>query len=308
MTDYGQSPRLIVLGAGYVGRCVADKALRRGWRVSALTWNQDDARALLAAGVDPVVTGPIHNREWHGALSPAGAWVLNCVGSGRGGLEGYRQSYLEGMRSAAEWASRGGGARAVVFTGSTSVYGQGNGRWVSEKDEATGGGERGKILREAEDRLLDDPTVARRRMILRLGGIYGPGRAFLLQRARLPELLLDSSDHVYLNSIRLEDICDAVLTVFQNDSGMKEAGVLNAVDDEPTLKSDILAALHARLGELGLLDAETVPPRRRSAERPNRRISNSLLKELYGWRPLYPSWKDGYADLLDNLAAPESPR
>ena len=301
------SPRLVILGAGYVGRSVALEGLRRGWLVSALTWNAGDAQALRSAGVDPVVEAPVHQRDWHRFLSPADAWVLNCVGSGRGGLEGYRESYLEGMRSMADWAASRGGAEAAIFTGSTSVYGQDNGQWVSEKDEATGGEERGAVLREAEACLLNNPGIAKRRMVLRLGGIYGPKRAFLLQRARQADFQLEDSDHIYLNSIRLEDICEAVVTLCLTHPNQEEARVLNLVDDHPVLKSKILLGLRARLLEMGLPEEKGKAPGRRRASRPNRRISNALIKNLYGWNPRYPSWKEGYADLLGDTGGQYPP-
>ena len=110
--------------------------------------------------------------------------VVQCASSGGGGAEEYRRIYLEGARNllGAFPSAR------LLFTSSTSVYAQQHGDIVDETSPANPGHERGQILREAEELVLSHNGI-----VARLGGIYGPGRSFLLRRFLAGEAVLDSS-------------------------------------------------------------------------------------------------------------------
>ncbi|MFM9953566.1 MAG: NAD(P)H-binding protein, partial [Opitutaceae bacterium] len=95
--------RLIVFGCGYVGAEVARRAVTRGLAVTALTRNVAQAVALRAEGID-VVVAELAGDTWHRQIGGGADFVLNCVSSGGGGIEGYRRSYLEGMASILVWA------------------------------------------------------------------------------------------------------------------------------------------------------------------------------------------------------------
>ena len=122
--------RLVIVGCGYVGTAVAREACRAGLKVEALTRNPARAAELAALGAHPVVAD-LATDTWHGRLAPGADLVLNCVSSGGGGLDGYRRSYVEGMRSLLTWARRGP-AGTIVYTSSTSVYPQDGGVMVDE--------------------------------------------------------------------------------------------------------------------------------------------------------------------------------
>ena len=151
----------MVFGCGYVGAEAARQAVARGARVTALTRNDAKADALRAGGVE-VVVAELASGDWPGRVAGGADWVLNCVSSGGGGLEGYRQSYVAGMGSVLAWAKARGPVGTIVYTGSTSVYPQGGGVVVAETAPTDGGGERPRILLEAEDLLRgNDGATAR---------------------------------------------------------------------------------------------------------------------------------------------------
>ena len=130
MSSAKPTPHLVIFGAGYVGGEVARQALARGYRVTALTRNADKARALADVGVY-VIVDDLASENWHLNLPDGADFVLNCVSSGGGGPEGYRHSYVEGMRSILEWASQVP-VGTLVYTSSTSVYPQDGGVRVGE--------------------------------------------------------------------------------------------------------------------------------------------------------------------------------
>lgn len=294
--------RVVVFGCGYLGARVAIQALKRGMRVAALTRNADRAGELTRLGIQQVVTAELDRSEWHPLLDPRQDLVVNCVSSAGGGWDGYRKSYLEGMRSILDWASSGR-IGTLVYTSSTSVYEQGGGDWVTELDRAGASSEGGKILCEAERLLEEGPAAVKRRFILRLGGIYGPKRHHLLTRA-LSDLSEKEGDSIYLNSVHVDDAVAAVWAAAEADPGV-EGGIFNIVDDMPARKGEIVAYLRERVSERGLGQSDTETPalasRRRLGPRPNRRLSNRKAREVLGWHPRYPDYRAGYEPLLDAL-------
>lgn len=291
---------MVIFGCGYLGARVARVALRAGAEVTALTRNPDRAEQVKGAGVQRVVLAELDAREWHPLIDSRADFVLDCVSSAGGGEEGYRRSYLEGMRSILQWASQGEVGR-LVFTSSTSVYAQDDGNWVTEADCAQGAGEGGEILRQAEVLLENAPPAVRRRFVLRLGGIYGPGRHSLLDRA-LAGAASAEGDDILLNPIHIDDVVAAVWAAFRAGDEVN-GGIFNIVDDQPSPKAEVIRYLREKAKARGLVAAESPSPgppvRRRTRFRANRRISNRKAGEILGWRPRYPDYRAGYEPLLE---------
>lgn len=284
--------RLVVFGCGYLGTEVARRAIADGVVVTALTRNEAKAIALRESGVDAVV-GDLAAAAWHKRIPPGPELVLNCVSSGGGGLEGYRHSYVDGMASLLAWAARGGGVGTLVYTSSTSVYPQNGGGVVRETD-ATGGEERAQLLVDTEAQLRAARGVAERWFILRLAGLYGPGRHHLLAQVRTGEVS-GRGEH-RLNLAHRDDCVAAIEACFAAPSAVADE-ILNVADDGPAPKAEVVNWLAAHLGE--------PPPRftgapagARRAVTPDRVISNAKLKTLLGWRPRYPTFREGYESLL----------
>jgi nucleoside-diphosphate-sugar epimerase len=293
--------RLVVLGAGYVGAAVAWQAAARGLRVTALTRNADTARALAADGVETVVAD-LAGDEWHDRVAGGADFVLNSVGSGGGGLAGYRRSYVDGMRSALAWAVRGGLASGctLVWTSSTAVYPQDGGAVVDDT-AATGGSVRAEILLEAENSLLaadgSESRPYRRAFVLRLAGIYGPGRHHLLDQLRAGAADLPGRGEHRLNLVHRDDICAAIWAAFASPPEVA-GGIFNVADDAPATKAEVAAWLASRLGAAApRFTGEPVAGARRAVT-PDRVIANGKIRRELGWRPQFPSFREGYAQIL----------
>src|SRR5437868_637897 len=88
--------RVLIIGAGYVGLPLAAELARRGHDVSSL--RRTPPPALQTAGIKSLcadITQPGTLAKLPGDFD----WIVNCVASGGGGAEDYRQVYLEGMRN-----------------------------------------------------------------------------------------------------------------------------------------------------------------------------------------------------------------
>lgn len=292
--------RLVVFGAGYVGGELARQALARGMQVTTLTRNAERAAALAALGAEAIVAD-LAGEAWHGRIAGGAEFVANCVSAGGGGLEGYRRSYVEGMASILAWARARGAAGTLVYTSSTSVYPQDGGVTVDETASTAGSGERAQLLLEAEAQLsapekTDAPAnlPCQRWFILRLAGIYGPGRHHLLEQVRAGEMAGRGDYH--LNLIHRDDVVAAMWAALGAPPVVANE-IFNVADDGAALKGEITAWLATQIGRPApRFTGEPAAGRR--AVTPDRIIANTKLKTLLGWRPHYPGFREGYGEIL----------
>ena len=288
--------RLTIFGCGYVGTAVAREACRAGLKVEALTRNPGRAAELADLGAHPVVAD-LATDAWHTLLAPGADLVLNCVSSGGGGLDGYRRSYVEGMRSLLAWAQRGP-AGTIIYTSSTSVYPQDGGVVVDEEAPTANAGETGRILLKAEDLLRRGSGACGRWFIMRLAGIYGPKRHHLLDQVRAGAAEFSGSGAQHLNLAHRDDICAAVLAAFTAPAS-QSGGIFNVADDAPAPKGEVVQWLAEQLGRPSpRFTGGAASARRGFASPPDRLISNAKLKAKLGWKPRYPSFREGYAAIL----------
>jgi nucleoside-diphosphate-sugar epimerase len=284
--------RLVIFGCGYVGAATALDALARGARVTALTRNAAKADALRAQGIETIVADLASDR-WHGQISGEPDFALNSVSSGGGGLAGYQHSYVEGAASIDAWAQRHGRIGTYVYTSSTSVYPQGAGAVLDESapTHPAHAGERAQLLLATEDRVRASPCA--RWFILRLAGIYGPGRHHVIDQVRGGEVA-GSGDH-RLNVIHRDDIVSAIGACLAAPATVANE-IFNVADDGPAHKAEIVAWLAVHLG-VPSPRFTGEPASGRRALTPDRVISNAKLRATLGWVPRYPTFREGYASL-----------
>ena len=284
---------LVIFGCGYVGTAVAQWAMSVGLRVTALTRNASAAVLLRDMGVFPVVAD-LATDAWHSQIGAAPDFAINCVSSGGGGIEGYRHSYLRGMESIVTWAKAHRGVGTFVYTSSTSVYPQGDGVTVDETMVATAATDRAQILIEAEAAVKARPQPWERFFVLRLAGIYGPGRHALLEQVRAGEVSGNGDFH--LNLIHRDDIVAAVAACLTAPKGTT-SDVFNVADDGRATKAEIVHWLAQRVGvQPPTFTGAPVGTRRQVT--PDRVIANEKLKTTLGWRPRHSTFREGYASLL----------
>lgn len=302
-THHHAPARLVIFGCGYVGSALACEARHRGWRVTALTRNATRGEELRAHGVD-VVAADLASDDWHATVSRDQDFVVNCVSSGGGGLPGYWRSYVDGTTSILRWAA-GGVPATYVYTSSTSVYGQGGGEIVTE-DSTTGGGSEASEPLIAAEKLVRESAVFRRTFILRLAGIYGPGRHYLVDQLRAGATLFPGTGSHRLNLAHRDDIVGAILTCLLAPAGIGST-TFNVADDAPTPKGEVAAWLAQRLGAAPPQFAHDLPApppsgvspvRGRSGPVPDRVISNARLKRVLHWSPRFPDYRTGYEAIL----------
>lgn len=280
---------ILIAGCGYLGRAVAARLRGDGHRVVALTRTEASAAALVAAGFE-AISGDIADDGFVASLPRAEA-VVHCAASGRGGgAEQYRRVYVEGVGRFLHHQP----ATRLIFTSSSSVYAQIDGTWVTEENPAEPERETGRLLREAEELVQAGGGT-----ILRLAGIYGPGRSVLLKNFLLGDAQIDvrseppaTPDGRWINQIHRDDAVAAVAWVL----GMGLGGVFNVSDHTPMTQRTVYTELARRFSRP--LPSEALPAIDRKRGWTHKRVSSHKLTAA-GWSPQFPSWFDA----LDHDAA-----
>lgn len=298
-TEAGAGRRLVVFGSGYVGGALVRRELANGWRVVALTRNPETAAELRAAGAE-VVVAELAGEAWWNAPELAGGAerVAVTVAAGGGGADGYRRSYVDGLRSVAGWGARvraaGGVAGRLIYTSSTSVYPQDGGVRVTESDAVGGGMETARILVDAERIAAEWPGAGA--TVLRLAGIYGPGRVHLVEQVRGGDVSGRADSH--LNLIYRDDIVGAMKAVWERSGGGEGATeIFNLADEGEATKGEVVAWLAERLG-VTMPRFTGMPAGGRRAVTPDRIIDAAKARAVLGWRPRWRTFRDGYAEVL----------
>ncbi len=267
--------RVFVAGCGFVGLAVARLLHRAGWEVLAGTHSEESALRLREEPF-PVLAADICDRASLAAspLLRGLDRVIHCASSGRGGAEKYRAVYLEGARNLMEVLAPG----QLLFTGSTSVYAQLDGGWVTEESPALPERETGRLLRETEELVLSAGGI-----VTRLAGIYGPGRSVLLKKFFSGEALIEGNGERWINQVHRDDIASALFCLLESGA----QGIFNVSDNEPIAQRDLYAWLAQRF-QRPLPPSGPIDPHRKRGWT-HKRVDNGRLRAL-GWEPRYASF------------------
>ena len=281
--------RLFVFGLGYVGLAFSKALIARGWSVVGTTRGGDKAQALRALEIETVDAED--RAAMTAALTGVNAVLVTAPPTADGcpGLEAVIPA-LAAAQAFPDW---------IGYLSTTGVYGDFEGRWVFESSPLKAQSVEGARRVGAE---RDWRQVGRGMGLtvtaFRLPGIYGPGRS-ALDRLRAGEGRRIVKDGQVFSRIHLDDIVTGLLASLDRP---KAGGVYNLVDDEPAPPQDVMEHAAHLLGapvppdlpfnEMGLSPAT----RRFYAE--NKRVSNALAKAELGWRPQYPTYREGLAAIL----------
>jgi nucleoside-diphosphate-sugar epimerase len=289
--------RVLIIGCGYVGLPVALELVRQGHEVFGVRRSLAAAKELEAAGVRPL-TADITDAASLAKLPLPFDWIVNCVSAGSGGAEEYRRVYHCGMKNLVAWLA-GTPVKKLVYTSSTGVYGQTDGSLVKETAPTEPATESGKVLIDAEQVLLE--AAAQRSLpaiILRVAGIYGPGRGHYLKQFLKNEARIEGEGARLLNMIHRDDVAGIILAAL---CGGRAGEVYNAVDDEPVTQ---LTYFRWLAEELGKWPPPSVPEEADAARKrgvTNKKVSNRKLKMELGYQFKYPNFRKGFSAEIQRL-------
>jgi len=285
----------LIFGCGYLGRRVAQAWQARGHTVTALTRSPDRADELRAAGITPLV-GDICDPDSLRNL-PEAETVLFAVGYDARSGRSRSEVVIKGLRNVLNRVPR---CREFLAISTTSVYGQSDGSWVDEQSPCEPAQPNGICALTAEEQVRELACrISDRWNILRLSGIYGPGRLLTRVDSLRSGQPLSGSPDAWLNLIHVEDAVQSVLACEQ--PGIP-SGITLVSDDEPVLRE----TYYGRLAELAAAPPPTfnpdVAPARGAGGR-NKRCRNVRMKQELGVRLRFPTFNEG----LPHALAPDAP-
>lgn len=276
---------LLSIGHGYSARALADRLIPQGWHVVGTTRSAEKRADIAASGVEPL--------QWPGTdLQGLLAQHRNILISAGPGPEG--DPVLAELRSA--FIQNAANMRWVGYLSTTGVYGDHKGDWVDETTPLTPTTRRGKarVAAEADWQAIPGLPIH----IFRLAGIYGPGRGPFAKVRKGTARRIIKEGQVF-SRIHVEDIAQALaLSLEKPDPG----AIYNLCDDDPAPPQDVIAHAADLLGmpvpEAVPFEAAEMTPMARSFYAESKRVRNDRIKSDLGWKPIYPDYRTGLADLL----------
>ena len=281
--------RLLVYGYGFSGSVLARRMAAAGWGVTA-TFRSEDARARIGAdGFDAVDIAD--EAGLARALSTANA-VLVTPAPGPDGCPalGTLAPLLKQSAEVPDW---------VGYLSTTGVYGDRQGRWVTEHSPLVPRSVEGTRRVDAEAGWLNlGQSTGFPTTVFRLPGIYGPGRS-TFDRLRDGRARRITAPGQVFSRIHVDDLAAGLAASM---SRPRAGGIYNLCDDEPAANSEVVAYAAGLLGmtpppEVSLKDAGLSAIAMRFYGE-SKRISNALAKAELGWRPAYPTYREGLAAIL----------
>ena len=260
-------PRMFIFGLGYTASRLACQLGRQGWEVVAT--GRDGALSFGDAGTVRL------------ALADADH-ALSSVPPGSEGLDPVLDAYgdaLSGM--------------PLTYLSSTGVYGDTGGAWVDESAPIGTG-------RRTARAKADARWLALGARVLRLPGIYGPGRSALdrvqegANASRAHRIAL--AEQVF-SRVHVDDIVSGVLAALD-----APGGAYNLADDHPCSQNAVIEEACRLLGRdpppLLSLEQADLSPIASAFYGENRRVANGKAKRVLGWQPAYPTYREGLRALF----------
>lgn len=277
--------RVLVAGAGYVGGALARRLAEQRHEVFALKRRPTPLEGAVQ-GLVADLSRPETLRNLPDCLDA----VVYAASPDATTDAAYHSAYVRGIRNLlAALAAQPPRTRRLVLTSSTAVYAQQAGEWVDETSPAQAEHFTGRRVREGEALWLGSGAQA---VVLRLGGIYGPGRARLVEAVRRGEATYPPGPPRYVNRNHRDDCARALEHLLTLEA---PEPLYLGTDGHPAAQREVVEWLAAALGAPSPQPGPGAPAPRRAET--NKRCRSDRLQRT-GFRFSYPSFREGYAALI----------
>lgn len=292
MTGRLSGRHVALIGAGHVAQEFARQAMAEGARVSATSRNPASAGMLTGAGISVMDISA-------GGLAPDALTgvtdLLISAPPGEGGCPALALVTAALTDAAPCW---------IGYLSSTAVYGDCGGDWIDETRPAApqSADARGRLIAEAGwRRFAADRGAALD--ILRIAGIYGPGRNLLAMLRSGQARAIDKPGQVF-NRIHRDDIASAAIAAMVHPASER---LTNVADGNPCSSVELICGVARMLDlpspQILAFDTADLPLGMAGFYAENRRLRNDRLLALPEFRLRYPDWRAGYQAII----AGESP-
>lgn len=283
---------VMIFGAGYSGKAIANALKPEAASLSGTTRSKDKFASLAAAGMTPFLFDGVHlNDELIAAMGNV-THLVQSVAPGRDGdpllalLGGDLKKFLPNLT----W---------VAYLSTVGVYGDHHGAWVDETTPCRPVSARSVERVAAEAAWTEAAQKANVPLsVLRLSGIYGPGRNAFMNFEKGTARRLVKKDQVF-NRIRVEDIGAALAFLARKN----ERGIFNVTDDEPCPPQDVVSFAATLMGveppPEQAFETADLTPMARSFYGENKRVSNARIRDL-GFDFRFPEYRLSLKQLWEN--------
>lgn len=286
----------LIFGCGYLGARVS-----RQWRgddhdVTIVTRSQPRADGFTHHGYQAIVadvTRPETLNDPH--RLPVAETVLFAVGYDHTAEQSIEDVYAGGVRNVLAALPRSTGR--FIYISTTGVYSDAGGAWIDERTPPDPRREGGRAALAAEHALVAHPLGASA-IILRLAGLYGPGRVPYLEQLRAGEPIPAASTG-HLNLIHVDDAANVVLAAERLPQLVDGPRVYGVNDGHPVQRGEYLCEVARLIGGPPPRFVAPDPGSPRAARAAvDRRIRNDRMFTELGVELVYPDYRAGLAAIL----------
>ena len=283
---------VMIFGAGYSGKAIANALKDEAAMISGTTRSREKFPSLAAAGMTPLLFDGVHLDDDLIAAMGNVTHLVQSIAPGKNGdpLLALLGDDLKKLLPNLKW---------VAYLSTVGVYGDHGGAWVDETTPCRPVSARSVERVSAETawakaaRKADAPLS-----ILRLSGIYGPGRNAFMNFEKGTARRLVKKDQVF-NRIRVEDIGAALAFLARKN----ERGIFNVTDDEPCPPQDVVSFAATLMGveppAEQAFETADLTPMARSFYGENKRVSNARIRDL-GFDFRFPEYRLSLKQLWEN--------
>ena len=283
---------VMIFGAGYSGKAIANALKDEAAMISGTTRSREKFPSLAAAGMTPLLFDGVHLDDDLIAALGNVTHLVQSIAPGKNGdpLLALLGDDLKKLLPNLKW---------VAYLSTVGVYGDHGGAWMDETTPCRPVSARSVERVSAETawakaaRKADAPLS-----ILRLSGIYGPGRNAFMNFEKGTARRLVKKDQVF-NRIRVEDIGAALAFLARKN----ERGIFNVTDDEPCPPQDVVSFAATLMGveppAEQAFETADLTPMARSFYGENKRVSNARIRDL-GFDFRFPEYRLSLKQLWEN--------
>ncbi len=259
--------KIVIIGCGYIGSEVAQIGKKRGYYVTATTRNPERLDALSKVSQKSIILKGNDEDELVPLIADNDAIIITIAADSP---EHYESTYLNTAQILRHLALEMDLPRHLIYTSSTSVYGDHHGQWVDEASDLLAKSEQAKILIETEKNYLSLQEVGWRISLLRLSEIYGPSRELSRRVKQFEGHVLPGSGEHYTNMIHKVDCGHAIDYALRHHLD----GIYNLSDDEHPSRKELYDAIANKFK----IPKVKWDPEHSSLHTGNKRVSNHKIK------------------------------
>lgn len=234
---------VLIAGCGWLGCAIAGALLQRGDRVTGIRSHPDRAEMLRSQGITPLVLNLAEPDSIQQIPADVDA-ILALQSAEEASVPAYQRAYLDVNRTLLAAAGQIQ-LKALVYSASTGVFEQRDGSDVEETTIPEPESDTGRVLLAAERMILAASAEGIPSHLVRLSGLYGPGRMEIVDRVRRGLIAPGDQGDRWMNFCHQEDATAILIAAL--DRG-RPGEIYHATDSLPMRRREVAEFVATRLG------------------------------------------------------------